>query len=60
MFIILVGALILNTEYSIIEVILGSVGSILLGCIIQFFVFQWIIQEQNILSLEDGRILLLR
>ena len=37
--IILVGALILNTEYSIIEVILGSVGSILLGCIIQFFVF---------------------
>ena len=37
--IILVGALTLNTEYSIIEVILGSVGSILLGCIIQFFVF---------------------
>lgn len=37
--IILVGALTLNTEYSIIGVILGSVGSILLGCIIQFFVF---------------------
>ena len=37
--VILVGALTLNTEYSIIEVILGSVGSILLGCIIQFFVF---------------------
>lgn len=37
--IILVGALTLDIEYSIISVILGSVISILLACIIQFFVF---------------------
>ena len=51
--IILVGALILNTEYSIIEVILGSVGSILLGCIIQFFVFSVDYSRTELTQFED-------
>lgn len=37
--IVLVGSLILNTEYSILGVILGNVVSILLAMAIQFFVF---------------------
>ena len=51
--IILVGALTLNTEYSIIEVILGSVGSILLGCIIQFFVFSVDYSRTELTQFED-------
>lgn len=35
----LIGSFVLNTEYSIIWIIIGTILSILLACIIQFFVF---------------------